>query len=83
MLYSKRPVNGCFIFLKRGDKVMEFATTGQLHEIHKAAVNEQGRKLSWIASQLGCSYSLIHKYLNGHKVMSQTKVEQLHRILFK
>lgn len=54
----------------------------QLHEIHKVAVEEQGRKMSWIAKKLDCSYSYIHKYLNGHTTMSQEKIEKLHRLLF-
>lgn len=61
---------------------MELTTEQELYKFHKQAVIDQGRKLSWIGQQLGCSYSLIHKYLNGHKVMSQEKVERLHRILF-
>lgn len=54
----------------------------ELYQIHKQAVVDQGRKLSWIGLQLGCSYSLIHKYLNGHKVMRQEKIDKLHKILF-
>lgn len=62
-----------------GDKVME--NHKELYKLHKQAVKDQGRKPQWVAQKLDCSYSLIHKYLNGHKMMSKEKVEKLHSIL--
>ena len=48
---------------------------------YKKLIEEQGRRIGWIAKQLDCSYSLIYQYLNELKPMSKKKIEVLHKIL--
>ena len=62
-------------------EVKELMSNNELYKLHKELVYGQGRRISWIALQLNCSYSYVYQYLNGMKVMKQEKIDKIHSIL--